>query len=54
MPLSGPQRDHPTNPHALHTIDLSRIWLLIERDMPLLKAACQDALQALSLGKPPG
>ena len=40
--------------HDYDTIDLSRIWLLIERDMPLLKAACQDALQALSLGKPPG
>jgi uncharacterized protein with HEPN domain len=40
--------------HDYDTIDLSCIWLLIERDMPLLKAACQDALQALSLGKPPG
>jgi len=40
--------------HDYDTIDLGRIWLLIERDMPLLKAACQDALQALSRGKPPG
>ena len=40
--------------HDYDTIDLSRIWLLIERDMPLLKAACQDALQAVSLGKPLG
>jgi hypothetical protein len=24
------------------------LWLLIERDLPSLKAACQDALRALS------
>jgi uncharacterized protein with HEPN domain len=40
--------------HDYDTIDLNRIWLLIERDMLLLKAACQDALQALSRGRSPG
>lgn len=34
--------------HEYDTVDLARIWLLIERDLPPLKAACQDALQALS------
>jgi hypothetical protein len=27
-----------------------RIWLLIERDLPPLKAACSDALQILESG----
>jgi uncharacterized protein with HEPN domain len=34
--------------HEYDTIDLARIWLLIERDLPPLKAACQDALRTLS------
>lgn len=32
--------------HEYDTIDLSRIWLLIERDLPPLKAACQAAVRA--------
>lgn len=32
--------------HDYDTVDLARIWLLIERDLPPLKAACQDALRA--------
>ncbi len=38
--------------HEYDIIDLTRIWLLIERDLPTLKTACQDALRALS-GEPP-
>ena len=30
--------------HDYQTIDVVRIWLLIERDLPPLKAACRDAL----------
>ena len=37
--------------HQYDTIDLTRIWLLIERDLPLLKAACQQALSVLSQDK---
>jgi len=39
--------------HAYDTIDLTRIRLLIERDLPPLKAACQDALLKLSQGGSP-
>ena len=38
--------------HEYDTIDLARIWLMIERDLPSLKVACQGALQTLSQGKP--
>jgi uncharacterized protein with HEPN domain len=38
--------------HEYDIIDLARIWLLIERDLPPLKAACQDALRALSQDRP--
>jgi uncharacterized protein with HEPN domain len=34
--------------HEYDTVDLARIWLVVERDLPLLRAACQDALRALS------
>lgn len=34
--------------HEYDTIDLTRIWLLIERDMPLLKGACKDAVHSMS------
>jgi uncharacterized protein with HEPN domain len=34
--------------HEYDTVDLTRIWLLIERDLPLLRAACQKALRGLS------
>jgi uncharacterized protein with HEPN domain len=34
--------------HEYDIIDLTRIWLLIGRDLPPLKTACQDALRALS------
>jgi uncharacterized protein with HEPN domain len=40
--------------HDYDTVDLARIWLLIERDLPPLKAACQDALRALSHDGPSG
>jgi uncharacterized protein with HEPN domain len=33
--------------HDYDTVDLARIWLLIERDLPPLKAACQDVLRVL-------
>jgi uncharacterized protein with HEPN domain len=38
--------------HDYDTVDLARIWLLIKRDLPPLKAACQDALRTLSQEKP--
>jgi uncharacterized protein with HEPN domain len=38
--------------HEYDIIDLARIWLLIERDLPALKAACQDALRMLSQDRP--
>ena len=40
--------------HDYDTVDLARVWLLIERDLPLLKAACQGALRALFPDGPPG
>jgi uncharacterized protein with HEPN domain len=40
--------------HDYDTVDLARVWLLIERDLPPLKVACQDALRVLSPGRPPG
>jgi uncharacterized protein with HEPN domain len=39
--------------HAYDSIDLTRIRLLIERDLPPLKAACQEALLTLSQGGSP-
>ena len=36
--------------HDYGNIDVVRIWLLIERDLPPLKAACSDALQILKSG----
>lgn len=33
--------------HDYENIDVVRIWLLIERDLPPLKAACRDALRGL-------
>jgi len=33
--------------HEYQSIDIVRIWLLIERDLPTLKIACQDALRRL-------
>ena len=40
--------------HDYDTVDLARVWLLIERDLPPLKAACQDALLTLPGNAPPG
>lgn len=40
--------------HDYDTVDLARVWLLTERDLPPLKAACQDALRMLLQGKPAG
>ena len=39
--------------HDYDTVDVARVWLVIERDLPPLKAACQDALRALAQTKPP-
>jgi len=36
--------------HDYDSIDLGRIWLLIERDLPPLKTACRAALRALEGG----
>lgn len=33
--------------HDYESIDIVRIWLLVERDLPPLKAACHDALSRL-------
>jgi uncharacterized protein with HEPN domain len=33
--------------HDYQSIDVVRIWLLIERDLPPLKAACHDVLRRL-------
>jgi len=33
--------------HDYDSIDIVRIWLLLERDLPTLKAACQSALRTL-------
>jgi len=33
--------------HDYDSIDLGRIWLLIERDLPPLKTACRAALRVL-------
>jgi uncharacterized protein with HEPN domain len=39
--------------HGYDPIDLPRIWRLIERDLPSLKAACQHALRILAAGSKP-
>jgi uncharacterized protein with HEPN domain len=39
--------------HDYDSIDLVRIWLLIERNLPPLKAACENALRVLERGGPP-
>jgi len=36
--------------HDYQSVDVVRIWLLIERDLPPLKAACRDALRRLEDG----
>ena len=33
--------------HDYDTIDITRLWLLLERDLPLLKTACAMALRVL-------
>ena len=40
--------------HEYDTIDLARIWLMVERDLPPLKVACLAALQHLSQDRPFG
>ncbi len=40
--------------HDYDTVDPARVWLLIERDLPPLRAACQNALRTLSGNGPPG
>lgn len=40
--------------HEYDTVDLTRIWLLIERDLPLLRVACHEALRELSGDKTAG
>lgn len=36
--------------HDYQGIDVIRIWLLIERDLPPLKATCHNALRCLEEG----
>jgi uncharacterized protein with HEPN domain len=38
--------------HEYDNIDVVRIWLLLERDLPPLKTACQRALQVLEENGP--
>ena len=38
--------------HDYESIDVVRIWLLVERDLPPLKAACRDALRGLEGQEP--
>ncbi|MEO8715032.1 MAG: HepT-like ribonuclease domain-containing protein [Acetobacteraceae bacterium] len=38
--------------HDYDTIDTVRIWLLVERDLPTLKAACEVALRGPAKSKP--
>jgi uncharacterized protein with HEPN domain len=38
--------------HEYADIDVVRIWLLLERDLPPLKTACRRALQALQSEDP--
>ena len=38
--------------HDYDGIDIVRIWLLLERDLPPLSDACESALRALVKGKP--
>lgn len=38
--------------HDYESIDVVRIWLLIERDLPPLKAACRDVLRGLEGQRP--
>ena|ERR1019366_8193451 len=38
--------------HHYDSIDIVRIWLLLERDLPPLKAACLEALIALGANDP--
>jgi uncharacterized protein with HEPN domain len=40
--------------HDYSNIDVVRIWLLIERDLPPLKAACLNALRELEARGPTG
>ena len=38
--------------HDYDSIDVVRIWLLIERNLPPLKTACRSALQVLEANDP--
>ena len=40
--------------HDYESIDVVRIWLLVERDLPPLKAACVSALNVLEKNGAPG
>ena len=39
--------------HDYESIDVVRIWLLLERDLPPLKTACGNALRTLEGNSPP-
>jgi uncharacterized protein with HEPN domain len=39
--------------HDYDAIDIIRVWLLLERDLPALKSACEAALRTLENDKPP-
>ena len=36
--------------HDYESIDVARIWLVLQRDLPGLNAACEDALRSLTQG----
>lgn len=36
--------------HDYDSIDFARVWLALQRDVPVLKAACKDALRLLGSG----
>jgi uncharacterized protein with HEPN domain len=39
--------------HDYETIDIVRIWLLLERDLPPLSSSCRNALHVLEGNEPP-
>jgi uncharacterized protein with HEPN domain len=38
--------------HDYDSIDVVRVWLLLQRDLPPLKIACQNAILLLDLNRP--
>jgi hypothetical protein len=44
----GARRSPGANPACQRRADIARLWLLLERDLPLLKTACAKALRVLN------